>query len=91
MSAQKPVPDWCKETCSQADYKRLRNSVRNLANQLGFDWVECWNIIIDTLEKNHAKVLKGRAKSELTLEQVVTVSLKQLIEERFDRASKGIR
>jgi hypothetical protein len=84
---QKAVPDFAR--VNKSEYARLRGECQRTAKAAGFDWTDMWNLAIDELTKRHANVLKGRAKTELTLAEAVLRVQKKAVKVRMEMQTQG--
>jgi hypothetical protein len=83
------VPEWAK--VSKDEYRQLRNELRRTTDAASFDFVQVWNLMIETMEERHALVAKGRRKNDLTLAQAVGKMQQDVIKERADIMQEAVR
>lgn len=66
----------------KATYRKTRDYVLVTARLYGFHEVDMWNLVIESIEKRHANVIKNKAKSELTLVEAADKVCKEAQKER---------
>lgn len=85
----KKVPDYARVT--KPEYKEFRKRVETVAWIYNFHFIDLWNLMIDTMNERHAKVLAGKAKSDMTLAQAVDNISEQMAKERGRRDALAIK